>query len=349
MGNNAIARKLNDMGISSPSKYRYEKGILKTMRFTDGLWLSTAIKSILQNPMYTGCMSQGKQKTRLLQGLSHERTKPDRWVNIENSHEPIISHEDFDAVQGILLNIKTAYHEKCGVHADKGNPENIFKRLISCGDCGVNLTRYKSVNRNDKVFFTYICPNYERNHTRACPQKKSVSEPLLIDSVWNAICAEIDLSVDTERLALKAQNGGKMKSRAKTLKEQIAEVKRKIERTTNLTAALYDDYAEGILTESEYLFAKAKYLEEKRLWEQRLDELIAEEVKHTDTFVYDNKWIAALSRFRESKELSRDMLLAVVERVIVSGHNDINVVFKHRDEYEALMLHISESGVSVNA
>jgi hypothetical protein len=145
------------------------------------------------------------------------------------------------------------------------------------------------------------------------------------------------------------QNGGRVKSRAKTIKEKITEAKRKIERSANHATVLYGDYADGILTETEYLFAKEKYREEKRLWEQRLDELIAEESKHTDTFVYGNKWIAALSRFRDSEELTREILLAVVERVIISGNDEINVIFKHRDEYEALMLHIAESGVSISA
>ena len=349
MGNNAIARRLNDAGILSPNKYRYEKGLVKDNKYADLLWINTTVKTILQNPVYTGCMVQGRKKTRLAQGLRAEMLTPDKWVIVENTHEPIICRDTFDKVQAILQNIKKGYHEKAGKHADKGNPENIFLRLVSCGDCGVNLTRYKSVNRKDKVYYNYICPNYERNQERACSHRKSVKESELIESVWNAIRTEIDLSVDTERLAIRVQNGGKMKSRAKTVKEQIAGAKRKIERATSLSTALYDDYADGILTESEYIFAKAKYREEKRLWEERLDELIAEQARHTNNYVYDNKWIAALSRFRDSKELTRDMLLAVVERVIVYGNNKIEVVRKHRDEYEAILTHISESGVSISA
>jgi hypothetical protein len=152
-----------------------------------------------------------------------------------------------------------------------------------------------------------------------------------------------------ERLGLKLQNGGKMKSKVKTVKDKITEAKRKIERTTSLSTALYGDYADGILSETEYLFAKEKFRKEKQLWEERLDELIAEESKYSETFVYGNKWLATLSHFKDSAELTREMLLAVVERVVISRKNDINVVFKHRDEYERLMLHLSESGVSISA
>jgi DNA invertase Pin-like site-specific DNA recombinase len=349
MGNNAIARRLNDMGIPSPNRYRYGLGLVKDARYANLLWINTTVKSILENAVYTGCLVQGRKKTRLAQGLGPENLAPDKWVVAPNTHEPIISRETFGEVQEILRKIKTAYHEKAGKYADIGNPENIFKGLVSCGDCGVNLSRYKTVNRNGKVYYNYICPNYERNQTRACPHRKGVGEPLLIESVWNAVRAEIALFADMERLALKVQKGGTVRARAKTIKERITEAKRKIERAAVLSTTLYGDYADGILSESEYLFAKAKFREEKRLWEQRLDELAAEEIKHTGAFVSDNKWIAALSRFRDSKELTREMLLAVVERVIVSGSNDINVVFKHRDEFDALMLHISESGVSEGA
>ena len=167
MGNNAIARKLNDMGIPSPNKYRYGLGLVKDGRYANLLWLNTTVKGILQNAVYTGCLVQGRKKTRLKNGLSPEMLTPDKWVIVDNTHDPIIDRETFDKVQGILQGIRAAYHEKAGKHADKGNPENIFKKLISCGDCGINLTRYKTVNRQGKVYFHYICPNYERNQTRA--------------------------------------------------------------------------------------------------------------------------------------------------------------------------------------
>lgn len=349
MGNNAIARKLNDMGIPSPNQYRYNKGIIFDKEYASTLWLGRTIKTILENAVYTGCLVQGRKKTQLAQGLPQKKLPPDQWVIVEDTHEPIISRETFDKVQEILRSIKQAYHEKAGKYAHVGNPENIFKGILVCGDCGVNLTRYKNVNRYGKVYYNYICPNYEVNQTRICPHKKSVGEPLLIETVWNTIRAEIDLSVDMERLALKVQNGHHVKTRAKTIKEQIAEAKRKIERATSLSTSLYGDYADGILTESEYLFAKAKYREEKRLWDQRLSELIAEETKHSAAYVSDNKWISVLSQFRATKALTRELLLAVVDRVVISGNDGVSVIFKHRDEYESLMLHLSESEVNESA
>jgi len=76
--------------------------------------------------------------------------------------------------------------------------------------------------------------------------------------------------------------------------------------------------------------------------------LFAEEKSNTVSFVHDNKWIAMWSQFRDCKELTRELLLAVVDRVIISGNNKINVVFKHRDD-KALMLLLSENEVDISA
>ena len=356
MGNNVIARKLNDMGVLAPSRYRYEKGIVKDKRYANVLWVGTVIKSILLNPVYTGCLSQGKQKTRLLQGLCNERTTPDKWVIVPDTHEAIVSAETFAAVGEILDGITAAYHEKAGKYAELGNPENLFKRIIRCADCGTNLTRYKTVkppspkvNKPAKVYFHYICPTYEINQTRACKCKKSLNEEVLIDTVWETIKAEMDLCADTVRLVQKIQKNSAAKSKVKTVREQTAEVRRKINRCDTLLSSLYDDYTENILTEAEYLFARAKYREEKRLLQLKEDELIAVSVKHSGNFVEENKWVTALLRFNNEKQLTRAMLAELVDHVTVAENNRIGVTLKHRDEYEALLNFISESEAVISA
>ena len=348
MGNNAIARKLNDMGIISPNMYRYTKGLLKNKQYADTLWLNRTVKGILENPTYTGCMSQGKKKTRLMQGLGPKRTTPDEWVIVENTHEPIIDKAVFDAVQDILSGIRNSYHEKAGKYAHIGNPENIFKGLLRCADCGVNLSRYKKVKPNKHYFF-HVCPNYERNQTRICKCRKSANEEVLIETVFNAVKAEIDLCVDTIALVNKVQKNSKSTTRVKTIKEKTSETKKRIDRLDVLLSSLYNDYSDGILNESEYLFAKAKYLEEKRLFQLRLDELLLESAKHSEAFLSDNKWVAAMSKFKCEKQLNKDMLRELVDHIDISENNKASVVFKYRDEYEALLHFIAESGVNESA
>jgi DNA invertase Pin-like site-specific DNA recombinase len=349
LSNIAIARKLNDLGIHSPGKHLHAKGIFKHERYANSIWIDSTIINILRNPVYTGCLSQGKSKTRLANGLCPEILTPDKWINIPNSHEAIISPETFDAVGEILRKNRADYYKKAGKYANLVNPENIFRGLMRCADCGASMKRRRDVKPlNDtppKVHFNFICSAYEKNQTRACKCRKSVKEEALTESVWEAIRAEIDLCADTMKLVQKVQENNSSKSKTKSIKTQIVEVQRKIKRCDTFLAAIYDDYTENILAESEYLFAKAKYREEKRLLQQKEGELISISLKHSDDFIAENKWATALLQFNDEKQLTKSMLVELVDSIKISENNRINITFKHRDEYETLLNFIAEGGV----
>ncbi|MCL2852048.1 MAG: recombinase family protein [Defluviitaleaceae bacterium] len=101
MSNAAIARKLNESGIPAPSRRRLEQGVLKDKRFKNVTWQQMTIKWILKNPVYTGCMSQGKRKMRLFQVDAQRRTHAYEWINVPNMHEPIIDEDIFVAVNNV--------------------------------------------------------------------------------------------------------------------------------------------------------------------------------------------------------------------------------------------------------
>jgi len=145
-------------------------------------------------------------------------------------------------------------------------------------------------------------------------------------------------------LIRKLQNSKNEKAKAKSLKEQITEVGRDIQRKSNRLTALYGDYADGILTKDEYLFAKAKYTAESRLLKEKLDELTEQQRVYSDTFVSDNKWINALSKWQSETQLSRKMLAALIDRIEISDYNRVQVFFKHKDGYEELQSYIAETG-----
>lgn len=81
--NAQICHRLNETGITSPCKYRYEKGILKSDKYAETRWRNETLKVILRNPVYIGHMAQGKNN----------------FVIAENTHEPLIDKEIFIAVQ----------------------------------------------------------------------------------------------------------------------------------------------------------------------------------------------------------------------------------------------------------
>ena len=112
-------------------------------------WESRAVINILENEQYIGSYVSGKYEQKKI--LSRNRILADKseWIVIPDSHPPIISKEDFNAVQELLGRIKGARSEKpidrllnCEnrpdrsrmAHGEKINPTPPYGYTRSCGE-----------------------------------------------------------------------------------------------------------------------------------------------------------------------------------------------------------------------
>ncbi len=95
---------------------------------------------------------------------------------------------------------------------------------------------------------------------------------------------------------------------------------------------LYEDYADKLLTEQEYARNKARYENQAALLRQRMDELSKQAAVLADMPSSDNRWLKAARAFQNPTELTREMLEAIVERIVIYGPDKIDVVWNFRDE-----------------
>lgn len=115
MTDTAIVRKLEDLQILSPRNYLYAKGVLHHEKFSKKiLWCVDTVKNILTNPVYIGHMVQGKEKSTFNSKFKSKRQSPDKWIVVENTHEPIIEAEMFYAVKEIIDRRAEKYRELRG-------------------------------------------------------------------------------------------------------------------------------------------------------------------------------------------------------------------------------------------
>ena len=97
MALNRIVRNLNEMGIPAPSHYKKTTGeITSPGLIGSGKWQTRTVMKILESEVYTGDLVQGKTKI-----VDHQQVKAgeDNLIIAKCTHEPIISHELFNAVQ----------------------------------------------------------------------------------------------------------------------------------------------------------------------------------------------------------------------------------------------------------
>lgn len=49
-----------------------------------------------------------------------------------------------------------------------------------------------------------------------------------------------------------------------------------------------------------------------------------------------NRWFSAFAKFRDEKELTREMLLALVEKIYVNEDKQVHIVLNYQDEMKKL-------------
>jgi len=128
------------------------------------------------------------------------------------------------------------------------------------------------------------------------------------------------------------------------LDSQITKVSRELETINQRLAGLYESYVDKILTEGEYVKIKAEYEGRAENLRQRVDELSQRAAVVANVSASDNRWLKAARDFQNPTELTREMLEAIVERVVIHSPTRIEVVWKFGDEYAFLESCATDAG-----
>ena len=310
MSANAIAEGLNRRGVLCPSEYKREKGERYATSFKQAAhsrWSAVTVKRILENAVYTGVLEQGK-RAKVSYKVNREMKMPEaEWIRVENTHEPIISRQDFEAVQILLKRDMRAVgkgafpkenntKDRSGISEKSGkgksgiaeNVENGIGRggldgtmaekcaykyagLLFCGDWGMSMVRRKSKYK-EKEIISYICSGYNRNGDCS---KHSIREEMLDGIVAGELNRYIHLLCDTQSILEKI---GQMEDGFENAMEQDAEIARlrqELTKCSALKSSLYQDLQEGLLTAEQF----AQYREIYGRKEQEILSAINEQEK----------------------------------------------------------------------
>jgi len=338
MSNAGIARILSEEKIPNPNHHRYLQGIVYTKRYAENTpWQTQSVKNILQNPVYLGHMAQGKKISKLYAGQRQKVMPPSEWVIVPNTHEAIVTQELFDAVQEIMKARLDEYNSHLGKYAHFNN-ENVFEGLVVCACCKHNMTRYKKVyNKGRKVGFSFICPRHAALLDVGCPNAGGLAENDLKETVFDVIQLQIALLIDAEAIVEKMGKSSASRSRRASIDNEIIFAQDRLKRLDTLRQNLFESYVNGVVSQTDYLFAKNQYDNEHAQIEQQLEHLSEEKSHLPEINSKQNKWFSAFSRFRNEKELSREMLLALVEKIYVNEDKQVHIILKYQDEMKKML------------
>ncbi len=327
MAVSAIAEKLNGLGILSPKEYKKSTGTGYRGGFPGAAhsqWSSATVKRILTNEAYLGHMVQGKRE-KVNYKLKKIVDKPaEEWVRVEDTHEAVITGEQFQIVQNLLKS-----DGRISVAAE-GN--SLFSGILFCGDCGEQmvrrLNRYKDT---DRVY--YICST--KNRGDGC-SRHSIEEGRLKEMAAELVRHYANCFLEEKRMFDRALE---MEANFESIVHydtEIARLKEEQDKYYSLCSGLYEDLRQGIITKEEFERLHGDF--------KRKAEAFGESQKRQEGMIKDLFRNGVLSAARlknmkdcaELKEIDRRTLCSMVKRICVFEGRRLEVEFYYRDQYRIM-------------
>lgn len=329
-----IAVRLNELGIPSPAEYKKLSGSNYKTSFqtsSKAVWSHVSVRRILKNEIYLGVMIQGKRTTPNYKTKTVVTKAESEWLRVEGTHEAIISVRDFELVQELL---RDDTHCRAG---DVTVP--VYAGRIYCGDCGAAAVR-KTVSYAGRRYVYYVC-NANKHDKTVC-SRHSIREDILGQVIYQTVRHQIDLLLDVDKALRQFENLSWEKHKLKQLDASIEIQEEVVRKNNTLRLGIYEDLRAGLLDRSEYESLKKELAGRIAEATAAIEKLNKEKREILDGVSKQQSWIEQFRQYENVTELTRPMVIHLIERINIFEDSNIEIVFRHRNQIEEILRFISE-------
>jgi len=342
----SILDALDRMNAPNPEARKREVGTRDGDPSSYTGWYSSTLYGILTNPHYVGDTVLGRSMKAIYKNIpSHNVKDKDEWIVFPDTHEAIISREDFQKVQDIMNAASEARQTKMQKSEEiRATLVNLFEGKIVCADCGRKMYFHRKRIDKDKRgrwYAYYECSTSVSRRYEHCTSHYTRQDKLEAD-VLAAIQLQVKAALDYDKLLGKLRGSEGEKSIRDKLNATISSLNLKLGGVSKKRTRLYEDFAEGLLDEEEYTFAKKSYDEQYADLSRRLDEAVQRRSKFSEAMSVDNKWITLMKSVSTAEQLSQDLVDESVELVKVHDDGSVELVMKYGDIYALTLQSIKE-------
>lgn len=329
MSKNAIVRKLNDSGILCPAAYKKSKGMKYKNPNAEGgnpLWCAVSINNILKNRIYVGDMVQGRYRIKSYKIHVQETVPEDEWFIVENTHEAIISREDFNKVQELSRkDTRTAPQQK-GLY--------LFSGFLKCADCGKAMTRSKV---GENVY--YYCRTYKDQSKTACT-KHTIRHNHLEQGVFHVIEKMVFLAAEFSEIVSRINTAPLQKSQSIRLNDLIAAKEKELSKIMRYKQSIYQDWKDGEISHKDYRHMQEDYERQMESINEVIRNLNEEKAELENGIDTENPFLVTFRKYENIDKLTREVLIELVDHIKVYENGSISVSLKFANEYRRVTEYI---------
>ncbi|MDD3158755.1 recombinase family protein [Anaeromusa sp.] len=319
-----IANALNKLGVLSPLEYKKSIGVNLATPFQTGaksVWSAVNVLRVLKNPVYTGVLTQGKSTTPSYKVHKRIAKQENEWAIIENSHEAIISRNDFDTVQKALALDTRRGPEESAV--------SLFSGMVFCGECGASMVR-KTVPAGGKKYVYYICSAHKQD--KSCSPHR-IRDTELENIVLTAMQRYIHEVIDLDALLSMTDTAPLRTAEAQKVQRQLDMKRAELERLNKLLMSLYENLADNIITREEYARLKQNYSVRAEEAERQMNALQDSLTHIREKGGAEKSWMDEFKRHENLTSLDRSAVISLIDKIMIHKDKCVDIVYRWQDEF----------------
>lgn len=271
-------------------------------------WGISQIKKILSDQVYLGHSVHYRDTKVSFKSKKRIHTTKDKWLIVENTHEPIISEDVFCEVQKIIDQRR---------RPRKDGTNQIFSGLLRCADCGCTLVY--NVNRQNKKPYAYFrCRKYIER-VNQCTHHY-IRYDVLYAYILQNLQSWVELVHEDEEVVaarLMRLNDANRTTNRKCADVDLRAAQQRLNKLDSMLSKLYEDRISGVVSERNFAILAQKYQKEQGELEVKIAQLSTEikgEKQEADGI---SKWIALIKKTSPIEELTSEILNALIEKIVV--------------------------------
>ncbi len=311
-GYNKIARTLHSEGIPNPFTYAAERNpdYLKGRKLEkDTRWHVTSVQKILQNPIYRGMCAQGRVGAKTMHGKPVKKP-PEEWIIVENTHEALVSAEQWEIVQKQMATRR---------RARKDGETQMFAGLLYCSDCGSALS-FSAVHRKTMPDGgQYKCWYYMRHGKEYC-SSHYVTMDQLTAVVLDDIRRQAYFAKRYHDRYMRMLAAAQLERDAQEQAGQRAEAekaKKRLERLDGIIKKLLEQNAAGAISDDRFTALSAGYEQEYRELEQVVAEYEAAAAETNDAATRAERFTSLILEYTNIDALNARILNKLIDHIVV--------------------------------
>lgn len=282
-------------------------------------WNRNTVVRILRNETYLGRVRNG-----MLKKISYKSKKvliSDRkdWIVVDNMHEPLVDEETFSIVQELIASRTRVRTKKY---------EWLLKGIIECEECGKKLSILVHPHKTSDKITTYLRCN---TYAGATSQKLCTPHSSNLEQVTDIVIKQVkkrckDFIIEEEYCKTGWSLTSKINSRKNIINNEIALLKKQLNDWNQKIDKIYDDKVSSLITEEDFKRLYIKFIENRDATQKSIEELeMSNDEKEKVVDV-----IKIVKNFLKMKEITRTMLVQLVDKVTINEQKEITIYYKFK-------------------